>query len=646
VPVLSLLALAWCALQSPGAEAVTTTPRGGWLEPGRAVLRLEMAPDAATPGVWDAGEPLASGARELPSPAPEVYLVVDASGSSERLLRSVRDCALRALEEMPELRFAVVFFGSRAELALEPTSDPAQVKRALDDKRASLGPSRNSISSGVGLALGWAAGHRRTSIVVVTDADDTSGPVNANVLWDVVGQTGVPVFGFPIGNRAGVSYLDDLASLSCGECQPLYTPADLEARLLSLCRRLSGERLVAVPLAPGAPSAHSFRVGQGEPSGPAVRLFGPLGEDVATALQEVARADGSEERTLLVAQKAGTLIALGLTGSPLSVPPGVWDIVLGTAPTTRLTDLLFEAGATRFLETVRLSSIEVLGPDLGRPDGTGASIFSAGMQRVLDLACGETGEVLPGDYTVRVDTSPAWMPDAGFSIAAGEARRVSCPAMGRLRVDVLGEGGQPIDCVLPVRDRHGELVLGLRSGRETEMLAGRYEVTVPIPREARVTLDVVEGTLTTVPLADYGALVVHALGPAEQPVPLRLLLRDGEEGRRLLASGATDQPVTLRAGTYDLEVLSASPYIVTGVVIKAGERTEMTLARFGSLYATCESADATIGIRAEDGKWVGSFPVEQEVVLPAGTYRVILEVDGAEERTVTIEPQQVTRVKL
>jgi hypothetical protein len=639
-----LLALAWCIAQPAPAGEMPTAVRGGWLEAGRAILRVEMPADAAAPSLWDGDERVASQPLDAPPP-PEVYLVVDASGSSGRILRSVRDATLRVMEEMPELRFGVVFFGSHAELALEPTADPAQVKAAFDAKLSSPGPSRNSISSGIGAALGWAAGHRRANIVVVTDGEDTFGPVDATVLWDLVSQTGMPIFGFPVGDRAGGTYLDDLASMSCGECQPLYTPADFRERLAALCTRLSGERLIEVPLGLEA-RAHSLRIGTEEPSGAAVRLYGPLGDDRATVLQEVLRADGSEERALLVAEKGHDVVSVGLTGVPVALAPGVWDIVLGTAPTTRVSGLLFEPGEVRSLEAIRLGSLQVLGPDLGRPDGTGASILTAENMRVLDIACGETAALVAGTYKVRVDTNPAWAPDAPFALAAGEARQVSSPGMGRLRVDILGEGGQPLDSILPVRDRDGTLVLGLRSGRETDVLAGRYEITVPVPKEQQVLLDVREGELTTVPLTNYGALLVHALGPAGQVIPLRLLLRDPEGEGRLVASGATDEPMDLRAGAYDLEVLSAAPYVVPGIAIEPGERTELTLGRFGALYATCDTAGATVGIRAEKGQWVGSFAVDQEVLLPAGTYRIILEVEGAEQRTVTIEAQQVTRVKL
>lgn len=642
------LSLALCLYQPAGAPQPSVALRGAWFEGGTVWVRAETSDPVAPLRVWDGEVELSAPADTPPPGPPTIILVVDAAGSAERLLRAVSGAAAHLMEALPEVRLGIVFFGSSARIGVAPTTDPVAVAQAIEECRKALAPSRESTSSGVGLALGLARHEARASLIAITDGEDTAGPVDTGLLWTACARGGIPIHGFPIGNRAGVSYLEDLASLSHGVCEPLVTPADLDAALLALARRIAGERCVAAALPALPPSRHVLRAGVGdERAEGSVVLFGPEAADGATLVAEVRRPDGAEEVTLLVAERDGDVTGVGLTGRPVALPSGLCDLSLGTAPTTRLPGLLLASGEVRALDPIHLAGIAVTGPDLGRPDGTTATVLTPDGTRVLEVSCGETAFLLPGGYTVTVDAVPRWQPDDWFAVEPGEVYAVACPGMGRLKVDVLGEDGQPLDCVLPVRDRRRDLVASLTAGREMSLLAGAYEVQVPIARPRRLACEVRADETSVVQAADYGALLIHALGPGDRALSFRLLVRDGEDGGKLLAAGSTEAPTPLRAGTYDVEILSAPAYPLPGVVIRPGERTEETVVRFGALFVTSPERGASVRVRTLAGhRWVGSYALETEALLPAGEYLVSLDTEGATEETARVEPQRVTHVRL
>jgi Mg-chelatase subunit ChlD len=648
VGLAACLGLALSLCQPGGDQVAGAVPRGAWFEGGTVHVSAETSDPAVPLRVWDGDVQLAPDPGGSPAVPPTVILVVDAAGSAERLLRAVSAASSHMMREIPDLRVGVVFFGSSARIGVAPTTDADAVARAIEQCRGALAPSRESTSSGVGLALGLASYERRVSLVAITDGEDTAGPVDPGLLWTACARSGIPVHGFPIGNRAGVSYLEDLASLSHGVCEPLLTPADLDTALMQLARRIAGERSAAAVLPAASPGRHVLRVGTTDgPSEGSVVLFGPEAADGASLVAEVRRPDGDEDVTLLVAEREGEVLGLGLTGRPVALPAGLCDVSLGSAPTTRLPGILLAPGETRALDVVRLAGIAVSGPDLGRPDGTTATVLTPDGTRVLEVSCGETAFLLPGGYTVAVDAIPRWQPRDWFPVEAGEVHEVTCPGMGRLRVVVLGEDGQPLDCVLPIRDQHGDLVASLSAGHEISLLAGSYQVQVPIAKPRRIDCEVRAGETSEVRATDYGSLVVRAVGPGDRALSFRVLVRDGEDNGKLLASGATEAPLALRAGTYDVEILSVPVYPVPGVVIRAGERTEETVLRFGALFVTSPERAAAVRVRTTEAhRWVGSYALEEEVLLPAGEYLVSLDTEGAAEQSVRVEAQRVTHVRL
>ena len=47
-----------------------------------------------------------------------------------------------------------------------------------------------------------------------------------------------------------------------------------------------------------------------------------------------------------------------------------------------------------------------------------------------------------------------------------------------------------------------------------------------------------------------------------------------------------------------------------------------SITRFGSLWATSETPGTMLALRDGTGRWLGSYRLGEELVLPAGTYRV------------------------
>lgn len=613
--------------------------RGAWFEGSDCLLRVEGAPDAPRVTTPD-GEFEASPAEMPPA---SVFVVADASGSSARLLRASEQAALALLDG--GARVGIVFAGSAPELALEPTGSREEVIGTFSRRSLGLGPGLAAITSAVGVALGAARGVPNASVVVLTDREDSAGPVDASLVWPVASSGGVPVFGYPVGNRSAVSLLEDLAAMSHGQCVPLLTPADVRASVAELGARLASERAFRIPWASAAPGPVVVEATATDGSD-SLRLVGPPADPYATLLVEVARAGGEEERTLVLVRGEQGPVAWGLSGRPIRVASGVWNVDVGVAPTLRLSELTFDEGSVVAPEAVRLAGLALSGPDLGRPDGTRASLSTAEGVRVLELSCGETAWVRPGQWLARVETTPAWAPPEPFEAVEGEVRTIASPGLGWLRIDLVGADDRPLDAILPVRDLEGRVVMSLRTGRKVQAIAGRYSVSLPTPRERSVEVEVIEGAATVYALGDYGSLTIEALGTGERPLDLRVLVRDPEADGRLLTSGRTGRPIDLSAGIYDVEVLSTPSYTIHGLEVRPGLAARETVTRFGSLWASSESPGTMLALRDATGRWLGSYRLGEELVLPAGTYRVAPDPPGNPEQEVVVESRQLTRVIL
>lgn len=583
--------------------------------------------------------------ESAPSPHPDqvtLVFVIDASGSAGRLLGPVQRAARVLLDRLPEAEVAIVAAGSAPRLVLEPSVD----RQAFDAAWSSIeARGRSSISSGIGLALGLAAGRARPVVVVVAAGVDSQGPIDYALASAAGRVSGAPVFGFGVGNRVDMALLEDFARLCGGRATRVLTPPDLGPEFIALADGINREALLRVPLPAGDFSAvRRISVGGRAEDAAPTAVHRPRPATEAGVLCAVEGPGGDPVATLVVVEQDGQAVSAGLTGHLVPAPSGEVSVRVGTAPTRDFEGIHLLSEETRQLPEAILSGIIVRGPDLGLADGTPAAVLADG-EPVCALSAGETALVLPGTYEVRVYTRPAFT-SAPMTIAAGAVAEVCAPGLGTLLVDAAGPNDLPIAAAVQVFGEDGRLVAAGRTGVPLTLVAGAYEVLVSIPPGRRVPVVVSEGEEVHLPSRDYGVLVLRALGPAEAELGLPFVVRDPGEGFGLLATGRTGLPLVLESGVYAVELSSTPRFQFDRLQVRGGEVNEIEVRRFGAIYAEGPEGYRYRVLTAPEGRWAGTWTCGEQVTLLAGDYTLVPDgPEGADGRIeVSVRPGMVVKV--
>jgi len=596
---------------------------------------------APQPRIWDGEtelEVLSAGPVDTP---PTFLFAVDTSGSSARLLAPVCRAIQGFLESWPNARAGLVGIGSRPAILLDPTTD----REALGAALSAIAPAgRNSLTSGVGVALGLAASEARPVVIAITDGVDTLGPVPPAMVREALRCSQATVYALGIGNRVDISTLDDYAAASGGWAHRLLTPVDVEPELRELGEALRGETLVRGRLtAPDPYQQHRISAGDA-PSDEGRAACGPWARETCEVTVPVLRPPANPEDTMVLVARGGLPVGVGLSNRPVRAPAGQFDLRVALAPKPETIGLDLEPGADLVLEPIELAGAIVTGPDLGLADGTPVSLIVDG-EPALELSSGETAALLPCEAVLRVATTPPFSSEP-VPLTRGGIAVVSCPDLGELLVDLSGPDG-PIDSSYTVKLPGGESVATGRSGRPLRLLSGHYVVSVPVPPGREEEVMVPEDGQAEVLLHDYGALLVRAYGVADAEVPLRLTVRDPGTGR-IIASGRTGLPITLAPGTYRLELGSTPRFVYDAVTVAPARLVTEEVRRLGALRVSGPDGATYRVLEAESGRWIGTFECGQQVSLLAGEYRISYrdEKDREVTRDFAVEPGLVLSLSL
>jgi hypothetical protein len=600
-------------------------------------------PSATGWRVWDGdGELTVRSAG--PSTTPCVLVaVVDTSVESGRLLLPVVKAIRAATADEPDLSVGVVAFSSTARCVLEPTVDRELLAEALDGLAAT---GRGSISSGVGLALGVASSYPRARVVVISDGQDSAGPISSSVTFDAARAAGVPVFGIGVGNRVEMSLLSDLANATAGSAVHVLTPVDVEGELRALVHSLAQEvELRAVCPPRDGLTAHSFRAGLARPAGTPLVATCPTAEGTGELLVPIDVAGGAAEDTIAVLSREGQPVWVVRANRASRAPAGEWQLRLGVAPPGAPAEVRVAPGQRTETPALHLAAVEVGPPETGLPSTTRVWLTQAG-ERIVEFGLGETVPCRPGAYGVRVGTRPPYDSPA-FEAEAGQVRGLTAPGVGELLVDTVGPDGKRLECGVAVRDQSDKVVLSGLSGRVETLTEGLYQVAAAIPPARSVQARIAPGERTVVRLADFGELLLRAPGPDEEELGLRYVVRAPDGTRGLVASGRTGAPLLLGAGTYDVTIESAPELDCAGITIAAGLRREDVIRRFGAVFVRGPATLAYRVFRAGDNAWVGTFQAGRRVVLLEGDYRLVPDIAGVTTgRAVRVDAGTIVTVDL
>jgi hypothetical protein len=182
-------------------------------------------------------------------------------------------------------------------------------------------------------------------------------------------------------------------------------------------------------------------------------------------------------------------------------------------------------------------------------------------------------ELLPGTYDIVIDTNPQKLVK-GIKVNEGKetVKDLGC-VTGSLLVSVVNAKKAP--AYYPIRVLYGktnEMVMAFMTNKATDIIPGVYDVEVgTYPRQYKKNIRVDAGTET---IADFGCLTgmltVKTIDEKRNDVRsnIRIMKADTNE---MVTAGASNRPIELIKGKYNIEVLSNPRQTKKDVSIDTGQ---------------------------------------------------------------------------
>jgi hypothetical protein len=485
-------------------------------------------------------------------PVGPIEVVLDASGSMRGRLEAVEKMTvakefLAALREefggdgvVPPMGLSV--YGAGSDRQLRDCRDTARLITPADSLvgwDAALAAVRPLGVSPLATALERALAAAAVTYILVTDGADNCGR-DACTVWR---ERGIPAVETP-RPRLHVVALDpgpvDLERLRClsragsGSLIQLGSRADVPsaARRLALVLRNRGLLDVRLVLGEGA-----------EFSAP-VRVLEPLTRELVTAF---------------------------VSGQPVAVPAGMYNVIVETAPPIRADRVLVLPGEVAVVEERAFGTLTVDLLDLeNQPLRTSVSISRTGDPAELRFA--STGDSLilaEGLYDVRVDMRDSFAVREAIAVEPRRPARIVLGGSGTLTVIAPGSNAPATPATVFGHGRSDSLAIGLAH----ELPAGEYRVTVrSIPPYVAEAVVVEPTRDTTVELPETGVLEVDVFefDTLAGGVEIAVIEPVTEERYGTLSSGERRLAMP---GTYRLELKVIPPTTIENVAIEPAEIT-------------------------------------------------------------------------
>ncbi len=235
------------------------------------------------------------------------------------------------------------------------------------------------------------------------------------------------------------------------------------------------------------------------------------------------------------------------------VPPGTYDLVVGTAPRTiyRGITVSEHTQAVLRMRTGALR-IELIGPTGSRLDAPADLFIHKTATPVRSFPAWYNQPVLPGLYDIIVNSAPRVV-SRGVEVKAGQPTVLQV-GLARLRVDVAAPSGTLPDATVELRDPEtGEGVRAISSASDQVVAAGTYDVALRgAPGYPLRGVQIRPGEMKTVRASGAPVRVEHAEGGTRHSVvPVQVL---DPVSDRLLGEFRTWEDRFVLEGTYRLRV--------------------------------------------------------------------------------------------
>lgn len=291
------------------------------------------------------------------SPPPSVVLALDVSGSMRGSIEEAKQAATRFIEALPQgSRVGLVTFGDRADLVVPPTANARAVGSRIEGLTAD--DDLTSLYAGVeraAQALPVDSGGP-TSVLVLSDGDDTAGEVTEEQALRAVDQAGVQVLAIALGDDIKRAALDNLAGPD-GQVVAAADAGQLEQIFTGFASELAGTYVLRYESEASGTTELTVAVTSGSFYGERTTVVELAGTPAAVAPPPRAPAP------VAVANDAGAVPLLGTTPALVS---GVTALAAGALTLLlvillpqrrRPTDRLLLTAPTAHAQTARLTAI-------------------------------------------------------------------------------------------------------------------------------------------------------------------------------------------------------------------------------------------------------------------------------------------------
>ncbi|MBI4974620.1 MAG: hypothetical protein HZC19_02255 [Candidatus Omnitrophica bacterium] len=203
------------------------------------------------------------------------------------------------------------------------------------------------------------------------------------------------------------------------------------------------------------------------------------------------------------------------------------------------------------------------------------SITAKSSVYLTSLAANKMQEVLPGTYDIEIDTIPQTI-YKNISVVRGKEKILDLGSItGSINIKALN--AKKTTASYPVKILHSkskDMVAGTTSDRPVEVFPGVYDVEIgTIPVQVRKEIKVDPGKEAISDLGcTTGTLLVKALDENKKEVRLGLRITKSENNE-LVTSTATNRPLEILQGVYNVEISSTPKQDRKDVKVNAGEDT-------------------------------------------------------------------------
>lgn len=236
------------------------------------------------------------------------------------------------------------------------------------------------------------------------------------------------------------------------------------------------------------------------------------------------------------------------------VPPGTYDLVVGTAPRTIYRGVTL-GDHTQAVLRVRTGAmrVELVGPTGTRLDAPVDLFVHKTPTPVRSFPTWYNQPVLPGRYDIVVNSAPRVVKN-GVEVSAGRPTVLQL-GHARLRVEVAAPSGTLPDATVELRDPEtGEVLRAISSASDQVVAAGTYDLALRgAPGFPLRGLQIRPGEMKTVRVSGAPVRVEHAEGGARHSVvPVQVL--DPANGK-VLGEFRTWEERFIVEGTYQVRIL-------------------------------------------------------------------------------------------